>query len=83
MTAFALRLALTAAACLLAWGAWEVAARLPLGPLAGVLGDLRPLAGLALVFLVLTLADGLPARFGPLLRRRLGLFPPTRDNEGT
>lgn len=80
MTALALRLALTIAAYLLAWGAWAAAARLPLGPLGGVLGDLRPLAGLVLVFLVLTLADGLPARFEGPLRRLLGRPPASSDS---
>lgn len=65
MSAFLLRIGLTVGACGLAWAAWEAAQRLPLGPF-GVLGDVRVLIGLALIFLFLTIADRLAGR----LRRR-------------
>lgn len=55
--------AATAAACLLAWGAFTARAWLG-GP---VIGDIRPLIGLAAVFAVLTAAE----RLQGAVRKRL------------
>jgi high-affinity Fe2+/Pb2+ permease len=53
----------TAAACAIAWLAYEAVARAGFG---AFLGDLKPLIGLGAVFLALTIADALHRQ----LRRR-------------